>query len=223
MLLGVPMNDTPIRVRVCYSKTGNLRFIGHLDTQRLFERALRRSTLPIRYTQGFSKHIRLNLASALPLGFIGRAEMLDFWMDEPLDIQEIRDKLQKALPLEIRILELYQVDNSLPSLQGSLLSSDYIITLPEEISILEFPGKWEQLLSQTEIPITRREKTLDYKPLILQHELLVNPSENLTLKLRLSSIPGGNARPDDLLLILGIDPADCVIERIGLNFSSSEG
>ena len=90
--------------------------------------------------QGFSKHIRLNLASALPLGFIGRAEMLDFWMDEPLDIQEIRDKLQKALPLEIRILELYQVDNSLPSLQGSLLSSDYIITLPEEISILEFPG-----------------------------------------------------------------------------------
>lgn len=217
------MNDTPIRVRVCYSKTGNLRFIGHLDTQRLFERALRRSTLPIRYTQGFSKHIRLNLASALPLGFIGRAEMLDFWMDEPLDIQEIRDKLQKALPLEIRILELYQVDNSLPSLQGSLLSSDYIITLPEEISILEFPGKWEQLLSQTEIPITRREKTLDYKPLILQHELLVNPSENLILKLRLSSIPGRNARPDDLLLILGIDPADCVIERVGLNFSSLEG
>jgi len=216
------MNDTPFRVRVCYSKTGNLRFIGHLDTQRLFERALRRSTLPIRYTQGFSKHIRLNLASALPLGFVGRAEMLDFWLDEPLEIQDIRDKLQKSLPMELQILELYQVENSLPSLQGSLLSSDYIITLPEEESSQEFQVKWEQLLSQPEIPITRREKTLDYKALIFEHQLLVDPSENLRLRLRLSSKPGGNARPDDLLHLLGVDPAECVIERVGLTFSSSE-
>ena len=217
------MSETPFRVRVCYSKSGNLRFIGHLDTQRLFERALRRSTLPIRYTQGFSKHIRLNLASALPLGFIGRAEMLDFWLDEPLDIEEIREKLQAALPLEIRILELYKVDNSLPSLQGSLLSSDYVITLPTDESSQEFQNRWEQLLSQAEIPITRREKTLNYRTLILENELLANASERTILKLRLSSTPGANARPDDLLQVLGIDPAECVIERVGLNFSSSEG
>jgi len=217
------MSETPFRVRVRYSKSGNLRFIGHLDTQRLFERALRRSTLPIRYTQGFSKHIRLNLASALPLGFIGRAEMLDFWLDEPLDIEEIREKLQAALPLEIRILELYKVDNSLPSLQGSLLSSDYVITLPTDETIQEFQHRWEQLLSQAEIPITRREKTLNYRALILENELLATASERTILKLRLSSTPGANARPDDLLQVLGIDPAECVIERVGLNFSSSEG
>ena len=217
------MSETPFRVRVRYSKSGNLRFIGHLDTQRLFERALRRSTLPIRYTQGFSKHIRLNLASALPLGFIGRAEMLDFWLDEPLDIEEIREKLQVALPLEIRILELYKVDNSLPSLQGSLLSSDYVITLPTDETIQEFQHRWEQLLSQAKIPITRREKTLSYRALILENELLATASERTILKLRLSSTPGANARPDDLLQVLGIDPAECVIERVGLNFSSSEG
>jgi radical SAM-linked protein len=184
------VNDTPFRVRVCYSKTGNLRFIGHLDTQRLFERALRRSTLPIRYTQGFSKHIRLNLASALPLGFIGRAEMLDFWLDEPMDPQEIHEKLQNALPGEIHILELYQVENSLPSLQGSLLSSDYIITLTGEESTQEFQQKWEQMLSQMEIPITRREKTLDYKALILQQDLQVDSLGKMSLKLRLWSKPG---------------------------------
>lgn len=217
------MSETPFRVRVRYSKSGNLRFIGHLDTQRLFERALRRSTLPIRYTQGFSKHIRLNLASALPLGFIGRAEMLDFWLDVPVDIEEIRQKLQAALPMEIRILELYQVDNSLPSLQGSLLSSDYVITLPTDETSQEFQHRWEQLLSQAKIPITRREKTLSYRALILENELLATASERTILKLRLSSTPGANARPDDLLQVLGIDPAECVIERVGLNFSSSEG
>ena len=213
------MNDTPFRVRVCYSKTGNLRFIGHLDTQRMFERALRRSTLPIRYTQGFSKHIRLNLASALPLGFTGSAEMLDFWLDVPLDTQEIREKLQDALPAEIRILELYEVDNSLPSLQGSLISSDYKITLPEE-ETANFQQKWGTLLSQPELPITRRDKTLDYKKLILEHEVVVDALPKITLKLKVSSTPGANARPDDLLKLLGIDPADCKIERTGLNFST---
>ena len=162
------MSDTPIRIRVCYSKAGNLRFIGHLDTQRLFERALRRAGLPLRYTQGFSKHMRLNLASALPLGFISSAEMLDFWLDEPLSKEEIREKLQEALPPDIQIIDLDQVDNSFPSLQGSLLASDYKITLPEENSCEEFLQKLEQLLAQPEIPVTRRKKTVDYKPLILE-------------------------------------------------------
>lgn len=216
------MNETPFRVRVCYSKSGNLRFIGHLDTQRLFERALRRSNLPLRYTQGFSKHIRLNLASALPLGFISKAEMLDFWINEELDLQEIQAKLQNALPEDIRILEISQMDNSLPSLQGSLLSSDYKITLPEEVSSAEFEQKWEHFVSQPEIPVTRRDKTLDYKALILEYALETDNEKKAILSLKLSSTPGGNARPDDILQLLEIDPADCVIERVGLNFSSKE-
>ena len=216
------MNETPFRVRVCYSKSGNLRFIGHLDTQRLFERALRRSNLPLRYTQGFSKHIRLNLASALPLGFISKAEMLDFWINEELDLQEIYDKLQNALPEDIRILEISHVDNSLPSLQGSLLSSDYKITLPEEVLSAEFEQKWEQFVSQSEIPVTRRDKTLDYKALILEYALETDSEKKTSLSLKLSSTPGGNARPDDILQLLEIDPADCAIERVGLNFSTQE-
>ena len=216
------MNETSFRVRVCYSKGGNLRFIGHLDTQRLFERALRRSNLPLRYTQGFSKHIRLNLASALPLGFISKAEMLDFWINEELDLQEIYDKLQNALPEDIRILEISHVDNSLPSLQGSLLSSDYKITLPEEVSSAEFEQKWEHFVSQPEIPVTRRDKTLDYKALILEYALETDSEKKTILSLKLSSTPGGNARPDDILQLLEIDPADCAIERVGLNFSTQE-
>ena len=216
------MSDQPFRVRARYAKFGNLRFIGHLDTQRLFERALRRSRLPIRYTQGFSKHIRLNLASALPLGFISFAEMLDFWLNEPVDSLEILTRLQEALPAELRILELFPVSNALPSLQASLLSSDYKITLPEELMLESFQQKLEELISQPEIPITRRNKVVDYKPLIHEHPLLSDDSGILTLEIRLSSTPQRNARPDDLLVRLGVDPADCVIERIRLNFSIEE-
>ena len=48
------------RIRITYSKTGMLRFIGHLDLQKLWERALRRADLPVRYSQGFNPKIHLN-------------------------------------------------------------------------------------------------------------------------------------------------------------------
>jgi len=216
------MNDTPIRYRMKYSKTGNLRFIGHLDTQVMFERALRRTRLPLRYTQGFNKRIRLNLASALPLGFISSTEMLDFWLNEPVEEQFILQMLENALPAEIHVLEVNQTDSSLPSLQGSLTSSEYEITLPAYIESELFQQKIERLLAQPDVPVTRRNKTIDYKPLILEYELRNDSSDNSVVYFKLSSTPTGNARPDTILELLGIDPADCVIERTRLNFSTVE-
>ena len=212
------MNDTPIRIRVRYSKVGNLRFVGHLDTQRLFERALRRANLPLRYTQGFNKRIRLNLASALPLGFTSSAEVLDFWLDEALDSREIFQKLQEALPAEIRIIDLNPVSNSLPSLQASVLSSDYRIWLPRNLRPEDFQQKLDQLLQAPEILVSRRNKSVDYKPLIFESDLQTDSDSKLLWNLRLSSTPEGNARPDDILKLLEINPADCLIERVGLNF-----
>lgn len=216
------MNDKPYRVRVRYSKTGNLRFIGHIDTHALFERALRRTKLPLRYTQGFNKRIRLNLASALPLGFIGSAEMLDFWLNEPVDTAVLHEKFQNALPGEIRVLDLYPIDNSLPSLQASLLSSDYLISFPEELDKNVFTESFENLLAQDSILLTRKEKTVDVKPWFFDYAFTNDGSTNLKLKIRLSSTPTGNLRPDDLLKLLEIDPADCTIERIALNFETEE-
>ena len=209
------MNDRPIRVRVKYAKKGNLRFIGHLDTQRMFERALRRSKLPLRYTQGFNKHVRINLASALPLGFTSDAELLDFWLKEELEASFISDRLTKSLPSEIEILDVKLVDNSLPSLQGSLLASDYEILLPDNEL---FEENFTRLLEQDRIEVTRRNKTIDIKPMILRYEFSDSESGFNLLKIRMSSSASANTRPDDLLELLGINPADCKINRTKLIF-----
>jgi len=209
------MNDRPIRVRVKYAKKGNLRFIGHLDTQRMFERALRRSKLPLRYTQGFNKHVRINLASALPLGFTSDAELLDFWLNEELEASFISDRLTKSLPSEIEILDVKLVDNSLPSLQGSLLASDYEILLPDNEL---FEENFTRLLEQDRIEVTRRNKTIDIKPMILRYEFSDSESGFNLLKIRMSSSASANTRPDDLLELLGINPADCKINRTKLIF-----
>lgn len=213
------MNETPVRVRVKYSKSGDLRFIGHIDTQKLFERALRRTDLPLRFTQGFNKRIRINLASALPLGFVSSAELLDFWLNQYVDPYLISGQLNNALPKDIRVLEVQLVENSLPSLQASLVSSEYLIDFPTEFNWDSFKIKFNALLAQESILIERRKKTIDLKPMILDYSYKHEGQDKQQFFVRLSSSPTANARPDHLLQLLDVDPADCLITRIKLNFA----
>ena len=212
------MNSEPMRIRITYAKLGNLRFIGHLDLQRLFERALRRTNLPLRYTQGFSPHMRINLASALPLGFIGEAEQMDFWLDQDVPLDEISNRLSKSLPAELILKDLQVIDNQLPSLQASLLSSEYEIALPADIDSETLRDQIKTLLAQDSLPVQRRKKTVDLKNLILEWQL-VNEAPKPLLEITMKSTPLENGRPDELLVLFGIDPADCVITRTKLIFS----
>ena len=207
-----------MRVRMTYAKLGNLRFIGHLDLQRLFERALRRTNLPLRYTQGFSPHMRINLASALPLGFIGEAEQMDFWLDQEVSLDEISNRLNIALPAELILKNLQVIDNQKPSLQASLLTSEFEIVLPPELDPGNLQDLMNALLEQDSLPVQRRKKTVDLKNLILTWQLDRQPAKTV-LVISMKATPLENGRPDELLVLLGIDPADCVITRTKLVFS----
>lgn len=212
------MNNEPMRVRMTYAKLGNLRFIGHLDLQRLFERALRRTNLPLRYTQGFSPHMRINLASALPLGFIGEAEQMDFWLDDEVSLDEISNRLNIALPAELILKNLQVIENQKPSLQASLLTSEFEIVLPPDLDPGNMQDQMNALLEQDSLPVQRRKKTVDLKNLILTWQLDREPAKTL-LVTSMKATPLENGRPDELLVLLGIDPADCVITRTKLVFS----
>jgi len=74
-----------MRARITFSKTGALRYIGHLDLQTLWERAARRAGLPLAYSHGFHPQAKINFASALPLGFSSRAEVMDIRLQSELE------------------------------------------------------------------------------------------------------------------------------------------
>ncbi|HHV06047.1 MAG TPA: DUF2344 domain-containing protein [Anaerolineaceae bacterium] len=208
---------TPFRVRIKFAKLENLRFIGHLDLQRLFERALNRTGLPLRYTQGFSPKIRINIASALPLGFISSAEVFDFWLNAPVDLQEIREKLQAALPKDLQILDIQEIPNQAPSLQASVYLSEYSITLPDTYAQNNIKAKLSHLLASETIPVERRGKTVDIRPMIKEWALFSKDGSTV-LYLQMDSSATSNGRPDELLKLLDIDPADVIIERTKLIF-----
>lgn len=211
------MSAIPQRVRVCFSKDGDLRFIGHLDLQRLFERALRRSGLPLRYSQGFNPKVRLNIASALPLGFSSSCELLDFWLDQTVEPKMIKESLTKALPADLKVLEVNAVPNQLSSLQANLVASEYRISFPESADLAQIHSDLQTLLTQPSIPFERRRKSINLKPTIesIRWESL---PEGESLFLRMSALPQANGRPDELLELLRLDPALCQIHRTRLYF-----
>ncbi|MDD5422254.1 MAG: TIGR03936 family radical SAM-associated protein [Candidatus Omnitrophota bacterium] len=92
-------------MKVTFSKTGNARFISHLDLMRLFQRASRRAALPVSVTKGFSPHLKISITRALKLGVEGMDQEAVFHMDKRLSPQEFIGKINEQLPEGVRIIK----------------------------------------------------------------------------------------------------------------------
>jgi radical SAM-linked protein len=183
---------------------------------------LRRTGLRVRFTQGYHPRARLNLASALPLGFVSDEELLDFWIDPPCPIEQIGARLQAAVPPGLTIQSIQEVDLGEDALQVQMKASEYEVTFYDRQATEVLRYKVDQLLSQDEIQHTRRKKTYDLRLLILELEVITNSSGEPGLYMRLLAEPGATGRPDDLLDELGYPNTDYLVRRTRLILAKSE-
>lgn len=208
-----------IRVRITFNKTEEMRFTGHLDLYRAWERAFRRAKLPLSYSQGFKPHPRINIAAALPLGFTSSNDIVDVWFEEDLSEEEIISKLEASLPPGIRLLNVKIIPPNEPPLQKTIIASQYLITLLNPVSDLNH--RIEQLLAQSHISWKKKDKTIDLRPLIFELALIPdNAHSKQTMHILLSSSPNANARPDDVIEALGLNPETTLFHRQKLFFQN---
>jgi radical SAM-linked protein len=208
-----------MRLRITFSKSGALRYTGHLDLHSLWERTVRRAGLPLSYTQGFHPGPKIQLASALPLGFIGCAEIVDLWINDPADSSNLpyKEMLQSASPPGLVISTVEVVDEHGPALQTRVISAEYEVTLLEIGSASGLGSGISGLLSAASLPRERRGKTYDLRPLVESLELF--PGERSIpshLHMRLAAREGATGRPEEVLDALGIPFETTRIERIRL-------
>ena len=93
--------------RALFEKAGTARFISHLDLMRLFQRAFKRAGLPLTHTQGFNPRPSVSIALPLSLGAESHCELLDFDLESPVPLENIRNRLNAALIDGIRVREVY--------------------------------------------------------------------------------------------------------------------
>jgi radical SAM-linked protein len=195
-----------------------MRYIGHLDLHRLWERAMRRADLPLAYSQGFHPQPKISLAAALPLGFSSRGEVLDVRLNEEIPAGEISSRLKDNLPSDIKVTEVLPVDERLPALQTQVLSASYDVHLTEPIDGSELKRKVESVMMAESIVRERRGKSYDLRPLIEMMSVITQADGTAWLKMTLAAREGATGRPEEVLSALGIEPETARVERTRLIF-----
>ena len=139
-------------VRMSFQKTGMAKFISHLDTVRCITRAMKRACVPIWFTEGFNPHAFLTFAMPLSLGFESLCETVDFRLMEETDLNELAERINNALPVDITVKEIYVYETS----PNDIRWAEYkiIFNNPDKL-LLE---QTEKILSSEEIMVLKKSK-----------------------------------------------------------------
>ena len=119
------------RILVKYAKEGDASFLAHREAMRAMERALRRSGLPLAFTEGFSPRPRMSFSPALPLGVSAQAEYLEVSVEEEAKILEAKEMINVALPQGLQVRDIQQLAPTMPKLSRWVRYGLYMIETQE--------------------------------------------------------------------------------------------
>lgn len=119
-------------IRFKFTRGEELRFISHLDQQRLFQRAFRRAGLNIAHSNGFNPHPKLSFALAMSVGLMSDSEYGDVVLTRDIDLTEFTKRLNASLPEGLKVVEARRIPQGKASLSASLTDSRYRIEVALE-------------------------------------------------------------------------------------------
>jgi radical SAM family uncharacterized protein/radical SAM-linked protein len=222
--------NSSTRFRLRYEKGAEMRFTSHLDLLRTWERALRRSGLPLAFTQGHHPHIKMSFGPPLPLGFRSRAEVFDLELARP-PATDLPERLNAVLPGSLVVLDWRPILFQTPSLMSQLEGASYRVRFPAGFLAdaglspdrlgEELDERAAGLLARTPL-IVRREsegriREFDARPSLVALET-ARAESPAALDLHARFVPRAQVRPDDLVALMfpGADVRTVDIERTAL-------
>lgn len=205
-----------MKARIKFRKYGVLRFIGHLDVMRFFQKLMRRADIPIAFTGGYSPHMIMSFASPLGIGLTSDGEYLDIELTAPVDSQEAVKRMNKECAEGIEVLSIRQIPEEKKMTGMTILAAaDYLVSVKKGT----LPENWKEVFSdfmeQKEIRVIkqtkRSEREVDIRPLIYRWEIT---GECVFLQLAAGSAE--NLKPD---LVIGTFLAESEIPEDSVSFA----
>ena len=162
-----------MKIRIKFCKQGPMKFIGHLDIMRYFQKVMRRADVKIRYSEGFSPHQIMSFAAPLGVGLTSNGEYLDIEVVD--ETSSLTDRLNQVMTEGIEVLSCRKLKDSSKNAMSIVCAADYTLEFREGYQPEDLDGFFEKLADfygQEQILITKKtkkgEKELDLKPLIYQ-------------------------------------------------------
>jgi len=178
-------------VRLRFSRSGDARFLSHLEQIDVFRRLFRRADLPVAYSSGFSPQVKAAFGPAISVGYESSSEYVELELLKRVEPAEMIERLDKALPRGFKTLEAKKIPVFFPSIDSLLNVATYWIgTAAEEEKLKSFLSLPEIIVEKVKEGKTIR---IDAKPLIRQ---LVNRDGGLYLEIRFG--PKKNVKPEKL-------------------------
>ncbi len=229
-----------MRIRIKFSKLDEMRFVGHLDLMRYFQRALRRAGIDMTYSQGFHPHPLMSFAAPLALGITSDGEYMDIEVNTTASPQESIAVINSVMADGIKVAEYIPLEEGKKAAMSVVAAADYIVCFrqDEDMSQPEISDEIRRYYTERdEIEVTKQSKKgvriFDLKPLLYRFEpYSYNQDNSVTGRgffLRVSAGSRDNIRPEfvleDFYSFCGRDfhPENLQIHRLELYAESACG
>ncbi|WP_054742389.1 TIGR03936 family radical SAM-associated protein [Cellulosilyticum ruminicola] len=186
-----------MRIRLKFRKTGPVKFVGHLDTMRLFQRAVKVASVPVAYSQGFSPHSLVYFALPLGVGVQSTGDYMEIVTATDIDPTIVKDNLNAVLVEGVRIEDAFKVGDKSDSLMSLVQAADY------DVRIAKTEGVTLQLIERKlqaeELIVMKKGKAgirpLDLKPMLLECNVSEEP-DSILISMYVLAGSSSNLNPD---------------------------
>lgn len=165
-----------MKARIKFRKYGAMKFIGHLDVMRFFQKVMRRADIPIAFTGGFSPHMIMSFANPLGVGLTSDGEYFDIELTETIDMQAAVERMNETMVEGIDVVNMVPISDDKKQTGMSIVAAaDYLSWIKSGA----FPADWKEqamdFIQQPSITLVKKtkksEKEVDIKPLIYRFEV----------------------------------------------------
>ena len=164
-----------MKIRIKFRKWGVMKFIGHLDMMRYFQKAVRRANIDIKYSEGFSPHQIMSFAAPLGVGITSDGEYLDIEVNKTLSSKESVQALNNTMVDGVEVVSYVQLPDHAKTAMSLVAAADYALSYKEGYESPYSAEEWKQIvekkfLRQPAFPIMKKtkksEREVDLKTLV---------------------------------------------------------
>ena len=210
-----------MKIRIKFRKWGSMKFIGHLDMMRYFQKAIRRANIDICYSEGFSPHQIMSFAAPLGVGITSDGEYFDIEVNSSFSTEEAMKRLNAAMVEGVEVTGYVRLPDNAKTSMAIVAAADYRLSVKEGYSSPLSAAEWANSIKEyftdaksfVIVKQTKKsEREVDLKPLVYEFKVKEDESGPVFfLKVSTGSID--NIKPELVLASL--------YEKCGLTYDEN--
>lgn len=210
------------RIRAKFIKDNSVKFLSHLDILRTFGRAIRRSGIPIVYSQGFNPHPSMSFGLPLSVGVTSQGEFVDMDVEDNITLDQFIKTINTGLPSGLQVVDASEVDAK-SNIMAIIKAAAYNVKI-EGDKLENLTQNAQELLKMSQIVVEKETKSgvkeADIKPDIRELKVINSGKNNGELYMNLSAGSVSNLKPEFVVAALkkycGIQVDDIEVHRVEL-------